>query len=133
MDSIAVQIATYLSYKGLCNFTPEDVTGNTYIDQLPEGNNLVSIFNTKGVKSDIKDYRSLGIQIIYRGDSNPIESYNIADGIFLALQRFTGYFTTTGNKIVDCYSLSGGGAELIGQDNNGSYEYSMNFIVDHKV
>lgn len=132
MKSIAEQIAYYLSNKKVATYTPDDVTGNIFIDYLPEDNDIIAIFNTSGIKSDLLNYRHLGIQVFYRGNTNPVTSFQKADEVFCFLNRKSGYFMNGGNYIVDCNSIAGG-VEHIGTDENGNHEYSMNFIVDFNL
>lgn len=129
MKSIAYQVATYISDNSLGSFTPDEVGGNIYLDTLPEDANTISVFNTQGVPTGLLSHRTLGIQILYRGDTNPIESYEKADEIFRLVNRSKGFFMKNGNYVVNCYSPNGSGAERLGTDENGNFEYTMNFLI----
>jgi hypothetical protein len=155
---ISQQIAYYLTYQGIANYTELDTEGNVFIDILPEGENRTGIYNRTGNKSDTKlGYQLAGVQIIYRGTQNPIESFTKAQEIYFALHGFSGFFVSNEslewgitemawlvgdvpldgypdggeNWIVSCLSNQGG-AERIGISENGEYEYSINLVVDYK-
>ena len=131
---LAEQIAYYLASKELGNYSDCDTDGTIHIDKLPDGEKLIAIYNRSGRPSDSKlGYQTAGIQIIYRGDKNPIESMDIADEIFFVMQGFhNDYFLSTyGNVIVSCLSENGG-AYGLGANKNSNYEYTMNFNIDFK-
>ena len=156
---ISQQVGYYLAYQDVGSYTELDTEGNIFVDILPEGPERIAIMNRAGVRSDsiILGYRSVGIQIIYRGTTNPLESYQKAQEIFETLHGFSGFFVSNEslewgitqmewlladvpldgypdggeNWIVSCLSPSGG-AEKIGQSQNGEYEYTMNFVVEYK-
>jgi len=130
--SIAEQMAMYLSTEGAGLYTSDSDEGNIYIDQLSEKTNVIGLYNKAGAAERVESYRKIGIQLLYRGDTNPIESYMSAEHCFSELQGFHGKFIPLGNFIVSCFSQSGGGPEGIGQDQNGNFEYSINFIVEFK-
>lgn len=125
---IAEQLATYLSNNNIGSYTPDDVTGNIFIDNLPENNDCIAIFNTGGTSSDLLAYSNAGIQIFYRGTNNPIESYKKAKEIFDMIHRKSGKLVES--HIVDCYSPTSFPAH-IGKDNNDNHEYSMNFQISY--
>ena len=131
---LAEQIAFYLDSKELGNYSDCDTDGTIHIDRLPDGEKLIAIYNRSGRPSDSSlGYQKPGIQIIYRGDKNPIESMEAADEIFTVMQGFyNDYFLETyGNIIVSCLSENGG-AYGLGANKNGNYEYTMNFNIDYK-
>jgi hypothetical protein len=131
---LAEQIAIYLNYLELGIYSPNGIDGNIYIDILPDGEQLISIYNTPGIKSDSKlGYFSAGIQVIYRGNKNPIDSFKIANDIMQALHGFhSDYFAMGENFIVSSLSLNGS-PECIGTNKNGNFEYSINLDVDYKI
>lgn len=130
---IAEQIATYLDEQAVGSYTPAAITGNILIDQISEEKETINILHRPGLKSDSKiGYQMGGIQIWYRGNKNPIQSYTKAKEIFDTLNGFNSdYFVAGENYICSCLSLQGA-AERIGVDSNGNYEYSINFLVDYK-
>ena len=131
---LAEQIAIYLNYLELGIYSPDGIDGNIYVDKLPDGEQLISIYNRQGVESDSKlGYYTAGIQVIYRGNKNPIDSFEVANNILLALHGFHSDFFAVGeNFIVSCLSINGS-PQCIGTNANGNFEYSMNFNVDYKV
>lgn len=132
---LAEQIAYYLAGLELGNYSDVDTDGNIHIDKLPDGEAVIAIYNRPGRPSDCKlGYQTAGIQVIYRGDKNPIESMGIAEEIFFALHGFyRDYFLADyGNYIVSCLSEQGS-PECLGANQNGNFEYSMNFNIDYKV
>lgn len=125
---IAEQIANYLNDQGIALYEDSSDSG-IYIDILPEKNQVFAIYNQTGQYSESDlGYRRVGIQIIYRGNDNPLSSYETADLAYKALQGFSGDLE---NYIVSCLSRSGGPVRM-GTDNQGNYEYTMNFIIEYK-
>jgi hypothetical protein len=131
---LAEQIATYLDTCDLGTYSPSGSSGNIYIDMLPEGENKIAIYNKGGPSHDSKlGYKHPSIQIIYKGNRNPIEAAGIADSIFDALHGFhSDYFVNGQNYIVSCLS-SQSQPEMIGANEQGYFEYSMTFIVEYKI
>lgn len=129
---ISEQIASYLDEQGIGTFSKADNSGNIFIDYLPSGGEVVSIYNKAGNGGDTRSkYRRIGIQVIYRGNKNPIASFEKAQEVFVSLNGFEGTFAASGNYVVSCLSLQGQ-AECIGKSQAGDYEYTMNFIVEYK-
>jgi hypothetical protein len=150
----------YIMYKELGVFTELYSEGNIYIDQLPEHRNSIAIFNQGGDTADVSlGYKSNGIQLLYRGDRNPIASYERAIDIFdvfngiynsffisneslewgrvevpwlLQDAPWDGYPDGGANYILSCLSPASG-PQPIGTSQKGHYEYSMNFMIDYKV
>lgn len=131
--TIAEQIATYLDSEGIGTFDLDSINSDIYIDTLPEQNQIFSIYNRVGSYSETNlGYQKIGIQVLYRGDTNPISSYEKALECYNELQGLDGSFTSTGNYIVGCISMQDGPA-AIGTDKHGNFEYSMNFLVEYKT
>jgi hypothetical protein len=130
---LAEQIANYLFYLDLGIYGSNTTEGNIYIDALPEGKEMIALYNKPGGRPDSKlGYQSAGIQILYRGTEDPISSMQVAEDIYFALYSFEKEaFIGGGYYIVSCLSQQSG-PERIGQSQNGEYEYSMNFVIEYK-
>jgi hypothetical protein len=156
---ISQQIGHYLTFQGVARYAELGTDGNVYLDELPEGENLIGIYKRKAPQHiDSKlGFKFDGVQIIYRGSRNPVESMEKAEEIFEALHGFTGFFMGNDNLtwggamiewsllkvpwsgypdggenwIVSCLSPNGG-VECLGLNKNRQHEYSMNFTIDYK-
>lgn len=130
---ISEQIAIYLSILELGIYSPDGTDGNIYIDQLPPGKQYISIYNRGGIPGDDKlGYTIPGIQIIYRGDSNPISSSKVAQDIYECLIGIHDRkIYDDGNHIVSFLSENGG-PTCLGTNEEGNFEYSTNFRVEYK-
>ena len=132
MAAIAEQIATYLDAQNIADYSATTASG-IYIDILPEKSDVFAIYNRPGQYSESNlGYKKVGIQIIYKGTGNPITSFAKAESCFDKLKGFAGLFVTGGNYVVGCLTNQDGAA-AIGQDKNGNFEYSMNFVVEYKT
>jgi len=131
--TIAEQIATYLNAQSIATYS-DAITSKIFIGQLPDGSDIYGIYTRPGkpIESDL-GYKSVGIQIIYRGTLNPIASQVEADTCFDALQGYSGKFVTGQNYIVSCLSKTGSNAYCLGTTEKGYFEYTMNFLVEFKI
>lgn len=130
--TIAEQIATYLDAQGLGDYAASSVSSTIFIDMLPGKTDVISVYNRTGEYEQTKHgYRRDGIQIIYRGTKNPINSYTKAEAVFNALHGFSGNLVAGQSYVTSVVSVQGG-PECIGRDTADNHEYSMNFVIDHK-
>jgi len=131
--NIAEQVATYLSDQGIALYNPTGVDSQVYIDALPEKNNIFSVYNRPGGYLGVSlGYRKVGIQVIYRGDTNPITSYSKADEAFAALNGLAGYLVAGQNYIVEVLSQAGGPEGMGTSERDNAHEYTMLFTVEYK-
>ena len=127
---IAEQLAVYLHNNNAGVFSKHDDSGNIYIDFAPSKQNSMGILNRSGISGDIRNnYRMVGIQIYFRGSTNPVDSYERAENVFVLLNGFKGHLIS--NYVVDCISYQGG-PDCLGRGENNWFEYTMNFIVHYK-
>lgn len=129
---IPKQVALYLQKQGLGVYTEEDESGNIFVDILSSNSNTIAILSRPGVSPDLwNDYRIAGIQVYYRGTTDPIFSNGKATEIFEALIGFKGMFVEEGNWVVNCGSYQSG-PECLGRGENKLFEYSINFLINYK-
>lgn len=116
------QIALYLNDNNLGIYDKDGITGNIYINKLPEKENGISIISVGGSKIGnelgLGIYRK-GILIRIRGDKNGIESEELAENIYNELIGFEGYLTENGDRIILLKMLEGG-IDVLGLDKNGN-------------
>lgn len=126
------QIAIYLSNRGIGRFEEGGTGGNIFINAMPaQPNEAIAIFATGGPTIDPRnEYANRAIQVLIRTAANdPRPGETMAQSVIDALKGFnTGYLAAGGNYIVDI-EASQDGPNNIGQDENGRYEFSQNFIV----
>jgi hypothetical protein len=130
---ISKQVALYLHALGVGIYDEESANSTIYIDALPAENNVIAVYNRAGNGRDSKlGYTASGVQIIYRGNVNPITSMESAKQIFNSLVDLASiHFVEGENYIVSCKSLQGQ-PERIGQSKEGQFEYTMNFIIEYQ-
>lgn len=129
---LSIQVAKFLDSQEVGSYS-ESTEGNIYIDFTPEGGEKICINNRVGRKSDsMSDYRTAGIQVIYKGTENPIESLESAEKINNTLHGFSGFFIPEGNEIVSCLNFQGG-PYFLGVNNEGKFEYTMNYLIEYKL
>lgn len=126
------QIAIYLSNRGIGRFVEGGTGGNIFINAMPaQPNEAIAIFATGGPTIDPRnEYASRAIQVLIRTAANdPRPGETTAQSVIDVLKGFnTGYLAAGGNYVVDV-EASQDGPNNIGQDENGRYEFSQNFIV----
>lgn len=129
---INTEIAEYLDAKGLVNFDPEGITGDTFIDLMPDSpDEAVAILTGAARGGDVKyGYDQPGVQIIVRGGRDPRPVKQKAQDIYDELNGFTnGTFINGGTWVVSCYAAQSGPVRL-GLDENNRFEYSLNFDLE---
>ena len=131
---IQTEIAKYLDGEGILTFDEQGVTGNTFIEGLPQTpDEVIAIYRRGGTQSDPKlPYDNIGMQFIVRGDIDPRPAVELAQNIYDELHGFSsGRFIIDGEWIVSCIGAQGGPVRL-GRDDNGRIEYSINFDVSYQ-
>lgn len=126
------EIALYLEAQGLLTYDPDGVTGDTFIDLMPDSpDEAVAILTGVPREGDVKyGYDQPAVQIIVRGGSDPRAAKQRAQDIYDELQGFSsGTFVDGGTWIVSCIAAQSGPVRL-GPDENGRHEFSLNFDLE---
>lgn len=129
------QIAIFLSNFGIGRFEEGGTGGNIFINSLPDQpNEAIGIFGTGGPMIDPRnEYAGRAIQVLIRTVPNdPRPGERLAQAVIDRLKGFnSGYLAAGGNWIVDIAAQQDG-PNNIGQDENGRYEFSQNFLIEMK-
>ncbi len=107
--------------------------GDIFYSRLPNSpDNCISIFQNSGLEPDpFNEYKTPAIQIIVRS-VNPLEGIERGQRIINMLNGFNdSSFVSGGLYIVDSDAQQSA-PQPIGQDKNGRYEYSFNFLIEYK-
>lgn len=136
MDSLAVQIATYLDDQSIGVFDESGATGDIFIAILPSApDEAIGIFPSGGYKADGTRQDRSGlptVQILVRGDQDPRTAEDRAQLIYDLLEGFHAEsFVSGGNYIVDCRGVQSAPVH-IGHDENMRHRYSLNFMLRTK-
>lgn len=130
--NIPKQVALYLQKMGHGVYSETTDAGNIFVDYLPSKSNSIAIMTRPGTPPDLwNNYRVSGIQIFYRGTVNPVASADKATEIYEELIGFKGEFIEGENWIVNCGSYQSS-PECLGRGENMWFEYSINFLINHK-
>lgn len=128
---ILQEIAQFLDNEGVGTYVEEGVTGDIFIDILPD-KECMALMHTGGSPALIgSGYQTPNFQILYRGNKNPITSSTKAWEIYNTLNGFSGYFINSGHYVVSCLGIQNGPIHLE-IDNNSRHVYSINFSLDYK-
>jgi hypothetical protein len=128
------QIAMFLDENGFGTFDESGLTGDIFINAIPnKPNQAMAVFSTGGPSSDPRgEYGRASIQILIRSNpSDPRSTEEKAQQIVDRLHGFnSGAFTIGGNIVFDT-SAQQSGPNNIGPDENGRFEFSQNFIIEY--
>lgn len=125
---IIMEIADYLNAHGVGIYDDSGTTGNIFIDNMPDEPDIaIGLYSSSGMAPDIKTkLRRPGVQIIVRGDRDPLTSATLAQQVYNALHATDAKtFTDGGTEILLCAARQE--PIRLGPDDNGRYEYSLNF------
>lgn len=132
---IPIQIAKFLNSSGVGVFSETSISGNIFINFLPENfdNICIAIFTRVGMPSDGRfSYREPKTQIIVRGQ-NQIEVEEKALEIHDTLFGFGNDFLVPeidgGNRIIGIRIMQP--PHEIGRDKKERYEFSFNMLVEY--
>ena len=128
-EMLAAQIAQYLDAQGVGEFDADGITGNIFVETLPDTpDKCIAIYSTGGSAGNGKHpYDNLTVQIIVRGTQDPRTAQSVAQNIYDTLHTFRdAAFVTDGIWVVGCHGIQSGPTH-IGQDENRRHEYSLNF------
>lgn len=136
MMELSEQVAEFLDANGYGIFDKTGVSGNIFINVIPDQpNEAVAIFTTGGPGSDPRnEYGRSNIQILIRTiPQDPRDGETKATGIIRALNGFNSdYLTPGGNFIVNVTAIQSGPSQ-IGRDPNNRFEYSQNFTFEYLI
>lgn len=134
MMELTKEVALFLHGQNLLKFDESGLTGNTFIQSLPDQpNESVAIFSTGGPEADRENvYGYSTIQILIRTiPHDPRLGEEKAQSIIDALNGFNSeQLVIGGHYIVDLYALQSA-PNNIGKDENDRYEYSQNFMIEY--
>lgn len=128
----AKALAEYLHAEDILEFDAEGVSGNTFIDHLPaEPDVAIRITEVPGNEGDFKfAYDRPSVQVWIRGDGDPRTAQAKAQEIYVALHGLAA--TEVGDYEV-LWMLAVGTPGSVGSDENGRYEYVVNFNAEVKA
>jgi hypothetical protein len=131
---ISKQVARFLDEQGFGTFDETGVAGDIFIQTIPANpDRALAVFTSGGPGSDPgNEYGRTSVQILIRtvpgdprgGEKTAMDIINAFNGLN------STYLTAGGNYVIDCQAVQSGAAN-IGQDSNGRYEYSQNFIIEY--
>ena len=127
--ALTVQLAHYLHDQAVGTFDETGVTGDIFVECLPETpDQAIAVYATGGPGGDGKlPYDNPTIQVIVRGNQDPRAPGALAQTIYDLLHGFrNSTFMTSGAWIVGCRGIQSAPVH-IGRDENGRHEYSLNF------
>lgn len=127
------QVAVYLSNHGVGRFSEGGSDGNVFINSMPSSpNEAIAVYATGGPPVDPRnEYVNRAIQVLIRTVPNdPRKGEATAQAVIDLLKGFNGgYLAAGGNYIIDIAAQQDG-PNNIGQDDNGRYEFSQNFLIE---
>ena len=127
-------IALYLQSKGILTFDPNGVTGDTFIETMPDSpTNAVMLASFGGDEPDIRHpYDTRRFQVLVRGGVDPRPAKARAQAIYDALQGLSGVTLADGTYVVAIGGVQSGPIR-VGQDENNRHRFSLNFWVRLKA
>lgn len=133
---LSKQVAMFLDAEGFGTFDESGVSGNIFINVIPDQpNEALAIFTTGGPGMDPENqYGRSNIQILIRTvPQDPRGGETKATGIIRALNGFdSDYLTPGGNYIINVDAIQSGPSQ-IGRDPNNRFEYSQNFTFEYLI
>ncbi len=107
----------------------EKVTNATIgVDQVPDASPVaIGVFTRPGAKADVKtDLKRPDLQIMVRGDKDPLTGFAVADAIQKALHGQHQFYFVEGGTKVYLVTCAGSQPAALGPGKNGRHEYSIN-------
>lgn len=135
-QSVAKAIGNDSGYDGVTGLKYADVVGtgvNVFVGFLPPSpNRVVAVLPSGGLEADSKlPYDSPTIQIIVRGDASPAWALDTWQAVYSYMQGLGSVELPDGIWLVSAIAIQSGPIH-IGKDDNGRYQYGMNFYCEHK-
>lgn len=125
---LAVEVAEYLDGLGLVNYDPTGMAGDTFLEFVPASpDEVVVITDYPGPQPDPKHgYDTPNVQVRTRAGRDPRVARATLDAIFNALHNLHAVTLPGGTYVVSCWAIQSGPTPL-GPDQNGRFEYTLNF------
>ncbi len=125
--SYLIGIMEYLDAQGTIAYDPTGISGNAFLDTLPESSETVVMFRHGG---GFPGDRGLGydrpsFQVLARGTQDPRTALTLLEAIYDALQDLRTELPD-GTMLHLCKAVQTAPAHL-GTDGNGRHEYSQNY------
>ena len=132
---ITKQVALYLDEMGLGRFDESGMTGNIFINSIPDTPAVaIAIFSTGGPGADPRNiYTRAAVQVLIRTVKNDPRAGEVtAQKTIDVLNGFSSDFLVdgVGNYIIDVQAVQAGPSQ-VGKDQVGRFEYSQNFIIEY--
>lgn len=105
----------------------EGFGGNVFEGFLPEGpDRCVAVLPSGGYDADAGlPYDKPSIQIIVRGDDDPVWALDMWQSVYSALQALRNVILPDGTYLVSCQAIQSGPVH-IGKDDSGRFQYGLN-------
>lgn len=124
-------IARYLQLAQLGKFDATGVTGDIFIQTLPDApDDCIGIYMRGGTAPRItSSFEGVSVQVIVRGGQDPREPLEKAQRIYAALHGAMNRTLVTGGVWVVMIKAQQAGAIALGQDAKRRHEFALNFEV----
>lgn len=129
---IADVFAQELHLRGLADYRPDAVGGDTFLDDMPERSGLtLAIYNRGGLPAEGGlGYDFSQIQVVVRGaDKDPRPPHGRARAIYAAMADLHHHTLPGGAFLVGC-SADQSEPVRLGPDAHGRHQYALNFTLD---
>ena len=126
---IEEEVAQLLTVLGVCNYQPNDVTGDAFLLRLPDQpDSAVSVTRYGGTESDAHlGYDEPTVQVRVRGpNTDPRVAAARAQKVYDKLHGISDRTMPGGTWLTSCIGTQGGPI-YIGPDETGRHEYTVNF------
>lgn len=137
---IASAVAQYLDGLGIVDYDPTGITGDTFIDLMPErSGTTIAIFDYPGPQPDaLHGYDYPNVQVRVRAGRDPRVAKAKLMQVYAALHNLHAVDLPGGIHAVSCWARQSGPAPL-GPDGNGRYEFTQSYelhirnVTTHRV
>lgn len=134
--NFSTQVARFLQANGFGIYKESGVGGNIFSQTSPAApDESISIYTQGGPPRDrTGTYNIVAVQILIRTKpKDPRDGETLANRIVEALNGYSSkQLIAGGNYIIDTEAVQSY-ANNIGQDENGRFEYSQNFLIEYKA
>lgn len=130
----AAEVCEYLHSVGLVQYDPEGVTGDCYAYRMPnKPDHAVMVEIIGGPTSSIAHaYELPQLHLLVRGGLDPREAETRALDLYRHLHALDSVTLPRGTYVVSCRGIQSGPVP-IGRDENGRFEFSLNFQLEVRV
>jgi hypothetical protein len=124
-------LARYLDSEGVLDYDAAGVTGNTFIEVVPQTpNRCVSLSIYGGEVPDSKlGYDSVAMQVRTRGTNDPRVSRSFNQAIYDKLHGLGQIELPDGTYVILCVANQSA-PQYIGVDSNGRHEHTLNYMIE---